>query len=457
MSGQEELETLYLRYCDQQDVWDKFNAFNDIVDLLEVNLECLGVNHPFLLSIFRDFYCLFHDETKCFMLDAPESRAPDLLRILSDPKWDKESCPTSLKLLCSNLERTVESVDASKIQVRSRVAVWFWEHQDYCSGEVSEVKEGGIFFVYFDLAGYSACWVSPKRRHTMLLSNGSEDPTPLPQSSADELQVGKRAIIWYGKGYDSFYSGDIIRRDETQIEVKYDYGERQVIPLDKLHGSLPFCVITRNDAGSVDSVTIGDSFYIKSKDGDKYWLGTVLGVADGEENNKDIPTRYRIQYYFGDLQVCDLSEMSFFPGANPIFSSAQTPHLSQDAKAEWAKFAKVAALLNTVNEYMAIYNRLQESGELIIVGSFGQSKPQHDIPSSYTEGTWNELPLQEQYQELVKMAQQTEPHMDTLGQQISELFDVKFSNGPLKGEGRIMQKCNKMAIFGGSLTWFDVV
>ena len=43
----------------------------------------------------------------------------------------------------------------------------------------------------------------------------------------------------------------------------------------------------------------------------------------------------------------------------------------EQAKAEWEKFDKVAVLLNTVNDYLAIYDQLKESGELVVVGSFG--------------------------------------------------------------------------------------
>lgn len=108
----------------------------------------------------------------------------------------------------------------------------------------------------------------------------------------------------------------------------------------------------------------------------------------------------------------------------------------QQAKAEWGKFSKVAALLNTINEYMSIYNQLQETGELVVVGSFGVKQPKHDIPSPFTEDSWNELPLQEQYQQLVKVAQQTDPYMDALGERITELYNVKFSKGPLKAGRR---------------------
>ncbi|KAL3932717.1 MAG: hypothetical protein SGBAC_010722 [Bacillariaceae sp.] len=315
------LETMKKRFLAQGNVWDKFLAFNDLVDVLEVNLDRLGISHPFLLSLFSCLCVAFQTEKNSFFADAPESRVPDLLRMLSDPKLDTKSCPASLKVLCSSLRWTVESVDANKIEVESRVAVWAWEYQDYWSGKVTEVKEGGVFFVDYDLAG-SAEWISPFRRHTLLLSHGSEDPSPLPQSTVDDLQVGKRLLIWYGRGYDSFYSTKVTSRDETQIKVLYDTAETQDIPLEDLDGSLHFCVTTRNDPGSVESVKVGDNLYVYWKSHSSYWIGNVLGVADGEED-KEIPTRYWVQYYSGDIQVCDLSEMPFFPEAHPTFPFSQ--------------------------------------------------------------------------------------------------------------------------------------
>ncbi|CAJ1967861.1 unnamed protein product [Cylindrotheca closterium] len=313
------LETVNTRFNAQEDVWDKFYAFNDLVDILEVNLDRLGINHPSILVLLQAFCVQFQVETKCFWSDAPGSRVPDLLRMLSKPKWDNESCHASLEVLRSSLRRTVESVDADKIKVGSRVAVWSWYYQDYWSGKVTEVKEGGgVFCVEYDLPG-SPAWVSPRRRHTLLLSHGSEDPTPLPQSTANEMQVGKRALIWYGNGYDSFFAAVVQSRDETKLDVMYDTGEPQVIPLECLDGSLPFCVTTRNDAGSVDSVEVGDNLYVYWKFHKTYWLGEVKGLADGEED-KETPTKYRMQYYSGDLQICDLSEMPFFPEAHPTFS-----------------------------------------------------------------------------------------------------------------------------------------
>mmetsp|Transcript_26300 Transcript_26300/g.64112 ORF Transcript_26300/g.64112 Transcript_26300/m.64112 type:complete len:445 (+) Transcript_26300:1906-3240(+) len=314
------LETLYSRLGEQEDFWDQFFAFNDLVDVLEVNLDRLGVNHPSLLMIFNDLCLLFDDATTCFFADVAESRASDLLRMLSKPQWDNESCPASMEVLRLNLRRTVESVDANKIQVGSRVAVWSWQYQNYWSGEVKEVKEGGVFFVRYDLPGGCA-WISPFRRHPLLLSHGSKDPAPLPLSTVDELQVGKRTLIWYGRGrgYDSFYSADIKSRDETQIEVMYDTGETQAIPLGELDGSRPFCVTTRNDVGSVDLVKVGDNLYVYWESHDTHWLGKVVAVTDGEEG-KETPTRYQMQYYSGDVQVCDLSEMPFFSEAHPRFS-----------------------------------------------------------------------------------------------------------------------------------------
>jgi len=58
------------------------------VEVLEVNLlERLGMHHPCVVRLLLCLCVAFQTEQKSFLIDAPGSKVPELLRILSLPAW----------------------------------------------------------------------------------------------------------------------------------------------------------------------------------------------------------------------------------------------------------------------------------------------------------------------------------------------------------------------------------
>jgi len=330
-------EMLVSRYIKVKEVWAAMDALNDIIKILQVNLDRLGIHHPSVVRLLLYLCVVFQTEENSFCMDAPGSKVKELLRILSLVKLGKDEAtpPPFLDLVKYALTKTVHSPDASKLQVGARVAVWSWEYQNYWSGKVIEMKQGNgggiIIHVQYDLPDSSTEWISPLRRHTLLLSHGTHEPTPLLppplQSNNNQslnadpgVQVGNRMLLWYGFSDNSFYSATIDSKDEMKIKVTYDTNEHQVLELEDLC-NLQYLVTTRNDPGKVESVKEGDHIYVYWDIHKTYWLGKVLGVANEEEddNNKEHPTKFRIQFYSGDLHVCDLSKMKFYPEGHALF------------------------------------------------------------------------------------------------------------------------------------------
>eukprot|EP00980_Cylindrotheca_fusiformis_P002700 scaffold627_cov125-Cylindrotheca_fusiformis.AAC.17 len=113
------------------------------------------------------------------------------------------------------------------------------------------------------------------------------------------------------------------------------------------------------------------------------------------------------------------------------------------ASKEWSKCKKVQNLLRSVNDYMAIYSRLKESGELVIIGSEGIQKPKHIVPSEYVgdnKAAWDDLGQEEQFNIILEQAKETLDAMASLGANISEKYNVQYKQGPLKGEKRVKEK-----------------
>lgn len=127
------------------------------------------------------------------------------------------------------------------------------------------------------------------------------------------------------------------------------------------------------------------------------------------------------------------------------WSVEEDERLEMAAK-EWGKFKNVQSLLRTVNDYMSIYSRLQESGELVIIGSEGIKKPRHALPSEFAgenKDAWDDLDKEEQYSIMLDKAEETLQAMEQLGGVLAEKYNVKYKQGPLKGEARIKQKRDK--------------
>jgi len=141
----------------------------------------------------------------------------------------------------------------------------------------------------------------------------------------ETVQVGNRMLLWRHQ-YDftdksSFNSATVDSKEGTQIKVTYDTNEHQCLSLEDLDGkTTPYLVTRRTDAGKVESVMEGDLIYVYWNCHGTYWLVKVLGVAKEEqEENMGLPTKFRIQFYSGDLHVCDLSTMPFYPESHPLF------------------------------------------------------------------------------------------------------------------------------------------
>ncbi|KAL3939095.1 MAG: hypothetical protein SGBAC_006118 [Bacillariaceae sp.] len=109
------------------------------------------------------------------------------------------------------------------------------------------------------------------------------------------------------------------------------------------------------------------------------------------------------------------------------------------AKIEWSKFKKVQSLLRTVNDYLAIYSQLSESGDLVTIGSEGVRKPKHGLTDDEKE-SWNDLSMEEQYNIMLENAKATIDPMKRVGESLAEEFGAEFKAGPLKGEHRVKQK-----------------
>ncbi|CAJ1967819.1 unnamed protein product [Cylindrotheca closterium] len=327
-------ETLISRFIKVKEVWATMDALNEIVPVFEVNLNRLGIHHPCVMRLLLYLCVFFQTEKNSFLIDAPGSEVKELVRVLSLDKWGGEEEVSVVSLVKYALIKTVHSPDASKLQVGARVAVWSWEYQNYWSGMITETK-GDVCHVQYDLPENFE-WISPLRRHTLLLSHGTHEPTSvIPQESFNSnnnnnnnnildrggVQVGNRLLLWYGFSDNSFYSATIDSRDKTEIEVTYDTNEHQVLALDD---DLPdYLVTTRNDQGKVESVKEGDRIYVYWDVHKSYWLGKVLTVAeddDKEDNMMELhPTKFWIQFYSGDLHACDLSKMNFYPEDHALF------------------------------------------------------------------------------------------------------------------------------------------
>ena len=120
-----------------------------------------------------------------------------------------------------------------------------------------------------------------------------------------------------------------------------------------------------------------------------------------------------------------------------------TTKVAKTPEEEWAKFKQVDDLLCTVNEYMAIYSRLQETGKLIIISLEGDKKPLYDLLSGYDDKLWYDNTLlddEQQYELMVRQAELTLIKMENLASQIQSKLSVEYWQGPLKGKGQIKQK-----------------
>lgn len=296
-------------------------AFNGAVDVLEANLSRLGLKHPIISKLLSVFTLFLDKDRHKWTVDSPQCKAKELARILEDPRWNTSESPAYFGLIRSMLEETVNSEDAGKIQVGSRVAVWAQSYQTYYSGKVTEQRDGGIILVDYDVVDKE--WISPLRRHTILLSHGAEEPTEVLKYSKGELTAGTRFALWYGAPYNSYFTSSVTSIDGTAVKVSYDTKEWEVIQSND--PGRPFFVVSRSDAGSPENVKTGDRVVVYWKQFRTYWLGNVLGPAEeeenpqGEETEQMKNTKFRIQYYSGDLQVCDLAEMPFFPPSFPPF------------------------------------------------------------------------------------------------------------------------------------------
>eukprot|EP00980_Cylindrotheca_fusiformis_P024914 scaffold12720_cov152-Cylindrotheca_fusiformis.AAC.3 len=300
------------------------DAFNAMVDVLEANLIRLGMHHSIIRKILSVFSLCLDKERHLWIIDAPNSKAKELARILEDPRWNTSDSPAYIKIMRYLLDKTVTSLDADKIQVGSRVAVWSNSYQTYYSGKVTdeqeEGEEGRIIFVDYDVDDKE--WISPSRRHTILLSHGKEEPVEVQKYTKGDLEVGTRFALWYGGEENSYFTSSVTSiDDDTTVKVSYDTNEWEYIQTDD--PARPFFVVSRNDPGSVEDVKAGDRIFVHWEDFGTYWLGIVLGPAEEENPQEHEPdtvnTKFRIQFYSGDLQVCDLNEMKFYPEHFPPF------------------------------------------------------------------------------------------------------------------------------------------
>jgi hypothetical protein len=295
-------------------------GFNGVVEILEANLIRLGLNHPIIMKILLTLTLFLDKESHLWTLDSPKSKAKDLAHILEDPRWNTSESPVYIKLIREMLEKTVESVDAGKFQVGSRVAVWSNSYQTYYSGKVTSQSDG-LIFVDYDVTDKE--WISPLRRHSHLLSHGTDEPIEHQYSTKDDLLVGTRIALWFGEPYSSFFTAAVTSMDGLEVNVGYDTGEWETIQSD---GERPYFEVSRKQAGSVEEVKAGDRIYVYWESFYTYWRGEVLGpveeqnlLEDEKQEMKEVNTKFRVQYFSGDLQVCDLKEMKFFTEKFSLF------------------------------------------------------------------------------------------------------------------------------------------
>lgn len=105
------------------------------------------------------------------------------------------------------------------------------------------------------------------------------------------------------------------------------------------------------------------------------------------------------------------------------------------AAQEWSKFEKVEGLLKTTNKYLNCYASLIRNGDLVVIGSHGDSKPTHRMGNDYMKASSAEEKLNILYAQ-AELAQKDLPDLckklETLAEHVSP--------GPMKARERVTVK-----------------
>lgn len=105
------------------------------------------------------------------------------------------------------------------------------------------------------------------------------------------------------------------------------------------------------------------------------------------------------------------------------------------AISEWNKFEKVEGLLKTCNEYLSCYQKLKDTGKLVVVGSSGDKAPRHLVD----EVEWKTLSEEEKLEKLYETAKTANNDMLNLCEKLSNFSDHVLV-GPLKEKRRVIEK-----------------